>query len=373
MKVLVITAIENPHPSSLVYTQTILPAKLTGIARIISLVHPRDFFLRRIKRERGLWVFPLLYPLRYKDFHLGAIHIPIFILLNFPVFLFILLLTRPSIVHARSYPASLLVWLGSYIFPYRFLFDPRGRYPEEGLMMGRFRHLDYRLWKRIEGLFIDRAWVKIGVSIPHVDELGERSVFIPPLVDTRIFTPCRKRVEDRIVVVHLGNFGHISDCELVAKFVSSLNAFLYILHPSFENFEYIKDVLEREGVREYEIKRVEREEVVDYLRKADLGLLLERSSLTTPIAMGTKLPEYLACGVPVVVTPYVKGAVEIVRRYRCGFVVDPEVERVRIDKRKIDAMRGMARRCAEEVFSLEKGVEKLRRIYEGFIHLTSYR
>ncbi len=372
MKVLVLTAIENPLPSSLVYTQTILPAKLTGKAKIVSLVHPRDFFLRRIKRPHGVWIFPLLYPLRYRDFHLGAIHIPFFILFNLPIFLFVLLLTGPSLVHARSYPASLLAWLGSFIFPYRFLFDPRGRYPEEGLMMGRFRKRDYKIWKRLERLFIKRAWAKIGVSMPHVRELGERTIFIPPLVDTQKFTPGKKKKRKKWVVVHLGNFGHLSDCELVAKLASSLRAFLYVLHPCPENFDYIKEVLEREGVKEYEIKRVEREEVVEYLREADLGTLLEEESLTTPIAMGTKLPEYLACGVPVVVTPYVRGAVEVVEKYECGVVVDPEREKPKIDKKEIERMRERARRCAEEVFSLKRGVEKLRRLYEGSLPLTSH-
>ena len=68
------------------------------------------------------------------------------------------------------------------------------------------------------------------------------------------------------------------------------------------------------------IRSVPHGEIQHYLALADLGLLLRERSPVNRVASPVKFAEYLACGVPVLVSPGVGDCPEIVRRERVGYV-----------------------------------------------------
>ena len=68
------------------------------------------------------------------------------------------------------------------------------------------------------------------------------------------------------------------------------------------------------------IRSVPHSEIQHYLALADLGLLLRDRSPVNRVASPVKFAEYLACGVPVLVSPGVGDCPEIVRRERVGYV-----------------------------------------------------
>lgn len=78
------------------------------------------------------------------------------------------------------------------------------------------------------------------------------------------------------------------------------------------------------------IRSVPHETIQHYLALADLGLLLRDRSSVNRVASPVKFAEYLACGVPVLVSPGVGDCPDIVRRERVGYVLDEGVQLSRI-------------------------------------------
>jgi glycosyltransferase involved in cell wall biosynthesis len=75
--------------------------------------------------------------------------------------------------------------------------------------------------------------------------------------------------------------------------------------------------------RDYTVATVPHDRVRHYLSCGDLALLLRDNHIVNRVASPVKLGEYLACGVPVCVTPHVGDVSEMVAAKRVGVVVDP--------------------------------------------------
>jgi glycosyltransferase involved in cell wall biosynthesis len=65
------------------------------------------------------------------------------------------------------------------------------------------------------------------------------------------------------------------------------------------------------------------EEVGKYLEASDLGLLLRENHVVNRVASPTKFAEYLLCGLPVVISPWVGDFSELVEAHRLGLVINP--------------------------------------------------
>ncbi len=70
--------------------------------------------------------------------------------------------------------------------------------------------------------------------------------------------------------------------------------------------------------------RLEHDDMPQYLSMGDLGLLLREENIVNRVASPTKFPEYLACGLPVVVSKGARGAAGVVEQRGVGVVVDLE-------------------------------------------------
>jgi glycosyltransferase involved in cell wall biosynthesis len=67
--------------------------------------------------------------------------------------------------------------------------------------------------------------------------------------------------------------------------------------------------------------RLEHEDLPHYLALGDLAFLVREENLVNSVSSPTKFPEYLACGLPVVISPGVGDCTEIVERMGLGVVV----------------------------------------------------
>jgi glycosyltransferase involved in cell wall biosynthesis len=79
----------------------------------------------------------------------------------------------------------------------------------------------------------------------------------------------------------------------------------------------------------------------------DLGLLLRDAHPVNRVASPVKFAEYLACGVPVLISPGVGDCPRIVERERVGFVFRPDSPLDAILARVAADRDGYARRCQE--------------------------
>jgi glycosyltransferase involved in cell wall biosynthesis len=82
--------------------------------------------------------------------------------------------------------------------------------------------------------------------------------------------------------------------------------------------------LEKRGVNkdEYTLLNPETSDIPKFLLMGDVGLLTIADLPTARKAVSVKFGEYLATGLPVICTPFVAGAAQLIRDNGCGIVVD---------------------------------------------------
>jgi glycosyltransferase involved in cell wall biosynthesis len=98
-------------------------------------------------------------------------------------------------------------------------------------------------------------------------------------------------------------------------------------------------------------------EIPPYLALADLGLLLRYPSPVNRVASPVKFAEYLACGVPVLVSRGVGDCAEVVRKERVGYVLDDAFAPARAAaeiRANRAALRARCRATAQRYFDWER-------------------
>jgi glycosyltransferase involved in cell wall biosynthesis len=121
----------------------------------------------------------------------------------------------------------------------------------------------------------------------------------------------------------------------------------------------------------YKIMSLTRSEVADWLKIADVSVFFIKPCFSKQFSCPTKLAESLACGVPVVINSGIGDTDSFVKDNKVGVVIDsfaPEVLKdgvSRLIKLLKDGivLEKRCRKLAEDEFSLEKGVDTYRRIY----------
>jgi glycosyltransferase involved in cell wall biosynthesis len=96
---------------------------------------------------------------------------------------------------------------------------------------------------------------------------------------------------------------------------------LWILTPDAEEFAHLLTPISKE---DYRIEFRPHESIGNLIHAADVGLLIRRRDLINSVASPVKFPEYLACGLPVIIGTEVGDYSTLVQKKRLGVLVDPE-------------------------------------------------
>lgn len=231
---------------------------------------------------------------------------------------------RPQIVHGRSHLATAICDAVSSALPRtQFLFDCRGLIGDEYVDIGYWRRdaIEYKLVKRYERRAFKRAggivvlteaaarWIRQH----RLTDVATPIEVVPCCVDLETFrfeedTRTRMRhelgLDGRLVIVYAGSLGSFYREQDMARFAGILNrragrpcAFL-LLTPSSPN--ELTKLLAKEGVEHVVTRRVRPEQMSEYLSAGDVGLSFIISSFSKMASSPTKVAEYLACGLPVV-------------------------------------------------------------------------
>lgn len=112
----------------------------------------------------------------------------------------------------------------------------------------------------------------------------------------------------------------------------------------------------------------------------DAGVFFIRPSMSKRGSAATKLAEFLACGVPVIINDGVGDSGGIVAQRRVGVVLDDLDERgfdsslAQIRTMLADSsVRGRCRQTAEELFDLQQGAERYGHLYEQLTKAVSHQ
>jgi len=199
----------------------------------------------------------------------------------------------------------------------------------------------YRIRKRVEAMHAQRFANRIVVSEPMGDFIaGEygpargEQLILPCLVDLDRFPPVKDRqalrqqfgLRDRFVLTYVGTAAPWQCVsETVAFFTLLLeklpDAYFWVFTPDRERFEALLGNLPEES---WKIDFRPHHELALVLPAADMGCLVRRRERVNRVASPLKFPEYLSCGLPVLIGPEVGSYSRLVGDRHLGVVIDPD-------------------------------------------------
>ena len=300
-------------------------------------------------------------------------------------------LHRIPVVHARSYVPALIGRIVKTITGATLIFDMRGFWPEE--------RVDGKLWAPAGRLYRAAKWVEAGLlrTSDVIVVLTERAralllsekygvrpdmpiVVIPCCTDVRRFTRVSAGTPKPAgrTLVYAGSVGTWYMLEEMLDFyiaAREADPDLRLLVLNRHEHERIEAILREKGVRAPDVSLVAADfaDVPQHLASAFAGFYFITPSYSKLASSPTKLAEYLAAGLPVVVNADIGDSADMVLKHGVGVVVDSfQTEQYRRKwkefMRLVDSDPGLEDRCrdvAARWLSLEYGAAQYRHVYEA--------
>jgi glycosyltransferase involved in cell wall biosynthesis len=283
---------------------------------------------------------------------------------------------RPAIVHVRSYVPALIALTAARATRAKLLFDIRGFWADERVEGGLWPPggVLYRIAKRCERRFFASADAVVTLTHASVPQIrawtAPRSLpieVIPTCVDLDRFEGRPERPGGPHAVWS-GSIGTWYRFDLVPGLARVLGIPLTVIT---RQVEAAREVLDGYPA---EVRSVAPENVPDQLYAGDVGLCLIASTFSKVASAPTRFAEYLAAGIPVIVTPGVGDLTEIVQSRGVGVVLageDPaSLEAAAVEIRKLASDRDAGLRCralAREMFDVEQGSARYAEIYKHLL------
>ena len=244
---------------------------------------------------------------------------------------------RLDVLHARTHVPLAMALLARLLAPARLVFDIRGLIAEEYADAGVWSEesLPYRAVKRLERAGVRRAdqivvltrrarkWLA-GTGLAP----AERVEVIPCCVDLSRYGGAEGSAAGggRFEVIYAGSVTGLYMLAEMGRFFAELRArepraFLRVL--TMAPPSAVAEVLRGCGLspEDFWVGSAPAEEVPQYLRRARLGISFRKQTFSQIAASPTKIPEYLAAGLPVVSSAGIGDTDELLEGERVGVVV----------------------------------------------------
>ncbi len=309
--------------------------------------------------------------------------------------LWLVLRYRLSIIHARSYVASVMALMIKRLTGAKYVFDMRGFWADERVDGGLWRSGGclYRVAKVFERHFLleadqvvslTQAAVREMALFPYLQGRSLPITVIPTCADLARFMPLsNSRLGEGFVLGYVGSVGtwYLFD-QVIACFGKLLqmqpDARFLIVNRG--EHAYINERLAAMGVpyNAVELTSANHDAVPHLMARMDAGIFFIKPVFSKQASAPTKLAEFLGCGLPCLGNAGVGDMAEVL-----------EVEQVGVTLKAFDDIsiaEGLYRlldlvadpttcgRCvsaAQRHFSLEEGVAKYRNIYEQLDRLPN--
>lgn len=256
-----------------------------------------------------------------------------FSLYALPFLIYSYVVDKRRIFHSRSYPPAAAVCVLKKLIPnVKHIFDPRSDFPEENVVAGRWseRSRDFSYWKKKERTLLLHSDLTVCISSVYTDHFKKSLDSFPYILapnnvnmstfryDASARQEIRRRCgwgDDDTVFVYLGNMWADGwhQPRFYRAFIDRVRAWLpraklLMLIPAHANQITSEEFSGMAGVH---VHNPRYDSVPAYLSAADAGLMyMHRRRL----AVGTKLGEYLAIGLPMICNSNCLGS--------CGFLVE---------------------------------------------------
>lgn len=304
-----------------------------------------------------------------------------------------------KIVHARSHIASLIALFLKQLSRVRFVFDMRGLWADERVdcELWESHGLLYQTAKYFERKFLSNADIVVSLTENAKRELeyyklpGSNSLtveVIPTCVDLERFKPLDTSespqgrdlgLKNKFVVVYTGSLGIWYRLREMLEFYAETRKMIPNMH--FLVLTPYIEILNREmkalGLTNHDITgiSVPYREVCHYLSQAHVGLAFYKPCYAVKGCCPTKIGEYLATGLPVIVNRGVGDSGSFIEEHRIGAVVNHfrKEEYMRVMKKikhLYDNDSELVQRCRQsaiDYFALDIGVERYWQIYQKLV------
>jgi glycosyltransferase involved in cell wall biosynthesis len=294
-----------------------------------------------------------------------------------------------SVLHARAHVPLATALAVKSLTGCRLVFDIRGLMAEEYVDAGTLAEGSavFRLIKWLERAGIRRADQVVVLTRRMREWLMDQGVgadkieVIPCCVDLARFAGCGAEHAEpepgRFEVVYAGSATGLYLIEEMARFFSALRArkpqaFLRVLTTTSRG--KVIAALRQAGLNEtdFRVESAPASHVPAYLRRARLGISFRKPTFSQIAASPTKIPEYLAAGLPVVCNASVGDMDDLVEEAGVGVVVrsfDPQAYAEAVEQVLAvipdPELPGRCERVAREHFDLERvGARGYRQVYQ---------
>lgn len=295
---------------------------------------------------------------------------------------------RIDLIHARSYPATLIAWSLSRAFGIPFIFDMRGLYADERTDGGIWPPGGtlYRMTKSLERVFLRDArglvtltHASVPTLLKWLGEAGGRATptVIPTCVDTERFRPPATQKAEGFTFSYVGSIGtwYLLD-EMLAfgRCLLDTYADARLRFITNNGADEIREGARRHGIdgSRLLLSSVPHEEVPRALAGSAATLHFIRPTFSKQASAATKFAESLALGLPVVLNPGIGDVAQIARERGVGVILDEfKPDAFLAAARAVRALAadpGVAARCRQtaiDYFSLSTGVERYAALYEA--------
>jgi glycosyltransferase involved in cell wall biosynthesis len=282
----------------------------------------------------------------------------------------------------------------------KLLFDIRGFFPEEYTNAGRWPEGGwlYRSAKRIERWLLKESdgFVVLTEKAREIlfpesaetgfDERGRPVEVIPCCVDLTRFETDKETVnelrrqlgiEDRPVIAYVGSFGgwYLTE-EMFDLFTAAKghDERTFVLILTQREKERIADELRARGFADADflVESVAPQEISRYLSAADISVSFIKACYSKLSSSPTKIAEYLACGLPVIINGGVGDLDALITANGVGTVINDFNKTSYISAlQELSSLSGVADKCrdtARREFDLETvGGARYRRLYSRLL------
>jgi glycosyltransferase involved in cell wall biosynthesis len=244
-----------------------------------------------------------------------------------------------DIVHARTYPGGLMGLAIAPLIGAKFVYHNEGFYPDEQVDCGVWAENSrpHRIAKRLENLMYSRADGIIALSNRSKEELEKLSVVshkktpvivVPSCVDLDKFklpeAKPKSSADNEISFVYIGSIGGRYILDEIGRFIltarkANKKANLQIY--SKADYDEVKKMLVNVPDDIWSLRALANDEVPTFLAKHHVGIHFLRSGISEHTGSPTKIGEYWAVGLPVVITSNMSDNDTVVKNERVGVVL----------------------------------------------------
>lgn len=289
-------------------------------------------------------------------------------------------------IHCRSYFPALSAYFIKKIKPIKYLFDTRGFAFDERVDTGGISRNSFlfKIFKKYEKLIYLSA-----AGVNKLSQEGKRTILenelfeggdkvhpitvIPTCVNLDRFQKSKKNYSNVVKIGYTGNVKGWYDFDQTLKTIKAIGAYVPFHFSIFNGnqHDYILAKLEEYeiGKDNFSLEKVDFKDMPDKLKDIEISLFFIRPYFSRRASAATRMGEYLASGIPILTNGNDGDHKSIINKYGCGEIIDPnhlenyDFINIVTQLRK-EEISTTCRFVAEKYFSLEKGVEDYKKLYQ---------